>query len=473
MNSAGRSRPRWRLLVPGVVLGLYGVLAALWLCGWHRAYFHVLRLFAFEPFRFPFLDSHAVLAAVECRRAGIDVYLTNPCDVLGRPHVYSPLWLRIVPLGIDTSANMAVGIALGMLFVAALVALFRPRRVSDAGLMLLAALSPMSVYALERANSDLVVFVLVVTGCGLLQLPQRWGRAGYALHFLAGLLKYYPLVLLVFCLREQHSRAIAAIAAAGAVLLSLVIGDRAELLRALANIPHTSYFSDSFAAVNLPFGLATVVGTPAPRALALSLIAVIAGLASVWIRRALAVLDRADLEWGGFQADCLIAGSLLLIACFFAAQNVDYRGVYFVLVIPGLVQLRAEAATPEARSWLGLLMAAVVFVAWGEVLRRTLNEAAGAIAAEAVEARLQMLFWLGRELAWWWLIAGLAAVAWSGMRQAPLVGDTVAALRRVKLRRRKPRNEPAPDLSPHSPVSAAGPLPPADRKCRCHGPPLG
>jgi hypothetical protein len=35
----------------------------------------------------PLLDTHAVLAAIECHRLGIDIYAANPCDVLGRFHV--------------------------------------------------------------------------------------------------------------------------------------------------------------------------------------------------------------------------------------------------------------------------------------------------------------------------------------------------------------------------------------------------
>ena len=47
-----------------------------------------------KPFA-PFLDLHAVMSAIECHHRGIDVYATNPCDTLGRPHIYSPLWLRL------------------------------------------------------------------------------------------------------------------------------------------------------------------------------------------------------------------------------------------------------------------------------------------------------------------------------------------------------------------------------------------
>ena len=99
------SKLAYRLAIPIGVLCLYAIMAGLWLSGAHSLYFGTLRLLGVEPFSFPFLDTHAVLAAAECGRQGIDVYLSNPCDVLGRPHVYSPLWLAIVPGALGSSGR--------------------------------------------------------------------------------------------------------------------------------------------------------------------------------------------------------------------------------------------------------------------------------------------------------------------------------------------------------------------------------
>lgn len=177
----------YRFLVPGIALVLWGALAVLWLWGPHAIYFGVLRLFAFEPFRFPFLDIHAVLAAAECYRLGINVYLINPCDALGRVHVYSPLWLRIVPRFLDTSDTTVVGLSLGLLFITSLMAVCRHATRLEALPNALTFLSPMTVYAVERANNDLVVFLLILVGCGLLQLGRPIQFLGYALFLFAGL----------------------------------------------------------------------------------------------------------------------------------------------------------------------------------------------------------------------------------------------------------------------------------------------
>jgi hypothetical protein len=196
------SKPVCRRTLSATALCLFGTLALLWHYGQHALYFGALGVFGFEPFRFPFLDIHAVLAAAQCQRAGIDVYIYNPCDALGRPHVYSPLWLALTPSFLDTTATTAVGLGLDLMFILSLAIAIRPARWGETLVIGLVALSPMTVYALERANCDLVVFLLILAGFALDAASRRWRLGCYAFYLTAGLLKYYPLVLL-YCLHAS------------------------------------------------------------------------------------------------------------------------------------------------------------------------------------------------------------------------------------------------------------------------------
>lgn len=407
-------RLAYRLAIPAVAVLLFGGLVALWHLGPHAIYFAALRLFGFQPFRFPFLDGHFVLAAAQCQRLGIDVYLSNPCDALGRAFNYSPLWLSITPRFLDTISITPVGIVLDLAVILSLVVVIRPASWGEVPIFALVALSPMSVYALERANCDLVILLLVVGGCVLGQAPQPWRFGAYALYLLAGLLKYYPLVLLALLVRERRRDALILAALAGLILLGLIGFDYPELREALANIPMLSYFSDSFSARNLPFGLAESIFSPGLRgAAALSLLAVLAAVAAARSFRTLRLLDGAAPDPDRFEGQCLVTGALLVTACFFAGQNVDYRGIFFILVIPGLVRTHRLTEDRLVRRFFAQMIAAVLLVAWEEPLRDVVYRSLGAITAGRIGPRIKLLFWLGRELVWWWLIAGLAAVALS------------------------------------------------------------
>ncbi len=294
-------RAAYRLLTPVAALLLLAALAGLWRWGPHPLYFDILKRFGFAPFRFPFLDIHAILAAAQCQRLGIDVYLSNPCDALGRVHVYSPLWLALVPSFLGTAQTTPVGLGLDVLFILSLWVVIRPERSGEALLMAAAALSPMTVYALERANCDLAIFLLIVAGCALDRAPRPWRLGCYALFLLAGLLKYYPLVLLVLLARERRRDALI-----GTVLAMLIAGGLAglgltDLARALANIPALSYFADSFSALNLPFGFAqAVLGRQLWRAGGLLLLGILAALAIARTRRTARLLAAADLDRNGW-----------------------------------------------------------------------------------------------------------------------------------------------------------------------------
>ena len=97
----------------------------------YRAQYHALaEAWGAAPFRTPFLDMHAVTSAVECHRLGFDVYVQNPCDVFGRVHGYSPLWLWLAVLPITTAWDNALGLGLVLLFLVAL-AFLPPGAIGD------------------------------------------------------------------------------------------------------------------------------------------------------------------------------------------------------------------------------------------------------------------------------------------------------------------------------------------------------
>jgi len=430
---AGR-RLAYRLAIPAAALLLFAVLAVLWQCGPHALYFDTLGLFGFAPFRFPFLDIDAVLAAAECQRQGIDVYLYNPCDALGRPYVYSPLWLTIIPGFLGTTATIAVGLGLDLTVILSFSFVIRPTTRGELLILALTALSPMSVYALERANNDVVIFLLIVGGCALDRAPRPWRLGCYALYLFAGLLKYYPLVLLVLLARERRREGFAAAGLAALVTVFLLIHGHADLAKALRNIPALSYFADSFSALNLPFGLVEAVGGGrSSRAIGILLLSLLAAVAIARTRRTVRLLDRAVLDANGCEAQCLPAGALLVTACFFAGQNVDYRGIYFALIMPGLVRLHRLVDDRAAKKFLARMIAAVLLVAWEQPMRRAVHAIAGAVAGDWLRLRLELLFWIGRELVWWWLIAGLAAIVLCCLLRMPFFGCSLAGFGPMRL----------------------------------------
>jgi len=241
----------------------------------------------------------------------------------------------------------------------------------------------------------------------------------------AGLLKYYPLVLLILLARERRRDRTVVMGIIVLIIFFFDIYYYPELGKALTNIPHTSYFADSFSAQNLPFGLGEALGEGFSRTIiAVALLSTLSTLAIARTRRTLQLLGREEFDPSGWEMQCLAVGSILLTACFFAGQNINYRGIYFLLVVPGLLHLYRLADESTIRRFWAQMIAAVLFVLWDEFFRRALHAIVAPIPSEELRTRAEIFFWVGRELVWWWLVTGLVAITLSCLLRTPLARVT-------------------------------------------------
>lgn len=384
-------------------------------------YYRTLAFVGIQPFRYPFLDLQYVLTVVDCWQRGIDVYVANPCDVLDRPMGYSPLWLRATFLPGEDWTD-AIGLGLVVLFFLSLALLARPRSGREAVIMLAATLSPVTAFAVERANIDLAMFLLALAAGLLLLGPLRRRLFGYALIVLAGLLKFYPLALMALTLRERPRRFLWINGIVAALVLGFVLWFAGELREMAPNIPRGSSFSDLFGAWNLPEGIAeTVAAALSPARAAVALRAVrIAVFVLLFLAMARGLLRL--IRWRAFRLALtqaaepermfLLIGATLVCGCFFGGQSIGYRGIHLLFTLPGLLVLarapgdeavraaaRRAALTVVALMWAG-------FFTWHGFFPRAMPVLLG----DASGAGVLLALWLARELLWWRVATVLLAI---------------------------------------------------------------
>jgi hypothetical protein len=406
-------------------------MSCLYVFGDRNLYGQILTWYGITPFRFPFLDIGAWLAVWECARQGVDVISANPCDVLQRSYSCSPLWIAgaAIPLGVrDTPI---VGWLLDLVFLLSLSRLPAPRRLSELVLILAATLSTMVVFALERANPDVLLFLMALATGVLAECHLFLRILGYLLALLAALLKYYPIMILVIAFRETISVFVA--------LSLLILGCLAvfwaeyhvDIARGLPSIAQGPYNTDLFAAKNLPSLLgeaaasAAAPSTWAPivqRIVTGGLYATLLGFSLAvcrrlsgndQLRRALASLKRPERVF-------LVIGSAAIAGCFFAGQSIGYRGVYFLLVMPGLLAISRTSGAHIRKLSLGTSVV-IVALMWGECFRLALYRVLEHPGfPEALAGQLGLLFWLSRELGWWWTVSVMLTVLVDFFRVSPV-----------------------------------------------------
>jgi len=422
---------RWLLPLAGAALmAAFGALYYLA----PDAYWLILTGWGIDPFRFPFLDAHAVVAAIECKRLGYDVYVANPCDVLTRAHVYSPIFLEAAAFPISVDDRPAFGIALALGFFLAFASLPQPRDRFGWRMTGLAFFSTMVIFAIERGNNDLMIFVMVAAIGHLLVRSWRARWLAYALILAAGLLKYYPLTLLIVALREKP-RAFIAVAVATMIAVALfIVHYRAELALGVDLVPTGSYFTDFFGAVNLPRGMTKLLSPlvdfyppAAPVFVALPWVILAALLATTAQRLVAIAAQPATGEKLASLSELhrlfLVMGAMAIVACFFMAQSIGYRGIFFLMMLPALLLMERRG-----------LVYMILFLMWGELFREALQhiklgDGDVGFAWQAVKT----LFWLVREFIWWRVIASLGAILVTYAIQSEIGGALLA--RFVPLRR--------------------------------------
>jgi hypothetical protein len=406
---------KYHLTVPAVAITVFAIFVGLY--HWARpAYDIALTWYGIQPFQFPFVDTDAITAAIECSRRGIDVYVANPCDALGRPHLYSPLWLAASVLPITRAWTAPVGLAVDLAFILSLAAVPTPRDRLGRWLLLAAALSTMSVYAAERANNDIIMFILIfAAGLTLARkCAARW--CGYPLIVLAALLKFYPICALIVSCRERRAAFIVVNFLSLCVLSIFVAVEHYGLARVLANVPYGSYYTDLFGAKNLPYGITRLIYQPSWEPMIAFLpVVLLAALCAraLWVaialsrRRALVV---ALSELGEQEKVLLIMGAAVVTGCFFAGQSTGYRGIFFILILPGLLALARRTDEDKAGRFARNTAGLILFVMWSEALRHLIF-AGGPIAVPGSGWYIiGAAFWIARELVWWRIIAVLGGI---------------------------------------------------------------
>ena len=196
------------------------------------AYFSTIEHYQFGVWKYPFLDFEAIPAALECWSRGINVYVNNPCDSLGRSGVYSPiwLWLPVLPTGAWWTGFYGTCIALGL--CVALTVLPPVGGLRNRLILLAAVVSPHVVFAVERANSDVIIFIGTAIFLLLYERSPQLRIASYALALLLGLMKWYPMTVLALALRERL-RIFLAVATISFIAFGMFIGGLGGLLPAV------------------------------------------------------------------------------------------------------------------------------------------------------------------------------------------------------------------------------------------------
>lgn len=288
-----------------------------------------------------YADTFALLAASDAAAQGLNPYLPNPLDVFNRPHVYSHWWLHLHDAGLTRADISWLGpLVVALFFISALLYL-RPRNRGQWWFYFALLVSPPLLLALDRANNDLIVFILLTPLVPCLRHVRTGVRfmAPLLVALVAGL-KYFPAAAGLALLASAPARELRWRLALGIVLLVITGISVAPDLAMFSAIAPKPYGWASFGAGNFFVTLGWDGTMPK-----VVLVVAAAALAMVAGR------SRRLAGWvptPGEQDDWLrfVVGGAMLTGCFFASTNFSYRWVFALWLAPLIWNLAHDSSAP-------------------------------------------------------------------------------------------------------------------------------
>ncbi len=352
-----------------------------------------------EPDR-PFLDLHALLAGCDAIRLGLDPLQPNALDPYHRPFGFSSWWFELARLGLGLKDLIWLGAALLGTSLLTAIAMVRPANWRQALVLWLLLISPATLLAVNRANQDLVVFVIVSLGLACFRGTSGVARAlGVVFLAAAAVLKYFPLVTAIMLFDFRTRRAlIAGLGLYGLVLL-LAWPGLEPALRMMGKYALTSEWLYAFGAPVLArdfhFSGPAYWLVPA------------AGLAiwAIWRASRSPADGRTGLPVSHDAHEReFICGAVMLLGIFFLGVSYLYKLIFAFWLLPWLwAQLADGSGKRAARFLLGLVLG----LAWGEGVAAVILNLLGDAISPATALAILKVVLVVSQLATWVLVGCL------------------------------------------------------------------
>jgi len=339
----------WQVLLGGI-LAYWGIVAAASLLFPDA---HLLIRLGVPVLTPSFADTRNILSAMECQRRGFDVLLQNPCDPWGRSLPYPRLWLWP---DLDQSWTVPLGIAIGIIFIAAVLWLFRKLNPREAATTLAVVLSPAVVLVIERANADALVFAGLIGAIALLSGPRRmWRLAGYVLLAILGMAKLFPFAAFAVALRERRPWSFVIIAAAIAIAgcYALLTFDDLREMAPIISRPTVWAYGAKILPLQIVMNAGAhglIIDPGVAVTVAYLVLALLAAGGFLVAGRLRSAGDSEGVQLEEADESGFVAGCAIYLFSFMTAQNFDYR---LIFLLPCLPQLFAWRRLPGPLHWLG------------------------------------------------------------------------------------------------------------------------
>jgi hypothetical protein len=318
----------------------------------HGSLYGAWTMFRFSPVNPLYADTRTITHSIDCLLSGQDPYFVTSFDPLHRVYNYPPIWLDARYLGVTSQSSNLIGGLMAIGTVGVFLLLFNSKRWVSAVIIFFAVLSRSVLFAIERGNTDQIIFALLV--CGLLLAGRQrpaWGENLKGLLIIVlTILKIYPVVAVAVFIR-RNTGYLKALLVAVISIAALIATSGRYLPIVLKNTPHYLYLSFG----SYPFFFSMTkhvvpwlavrmlyhVGIPVAGAMLLGALCMAKG--ATWGDRIGNVLP--PLEANSPRANIAVACLAIFCFAFITGASFDYRLIFLLGALAYLVDDLNESSS--------------------------------------------------------------------------------------------------------------------------------
>ena len=284
-----------------------------------------------------FADWATPIKLALCHKLGFNVFYTSSC--LNYPFNYGNILLYIPFFkSLEKFYFFYIPITICFLFVLSIVSLIRPQNFIEYFLLILIIFAPSSLLAIERGNNDILVFLFI-----LLIVYFNSSTLNFLILTLTSLAKYYPLTLMVNFFIEKKRSIIQIITTLLLFIMILgfflyITGESLELIQHKLKIISPTW-GNQFSIRGLSLILKKLKDFDYSTVLIISYIFFIfSSIVSFKIFQKSNFISKVNISF--FEEKLFILGSNLSIAVYLISDNVHYREIFLILLLPLVIKLK-------------------------------------------------------------------------------------------------------------------------------------
>ena len=284
-----------------------------------------------------FADWAMPIKLAMCHKLGFNVFYTSSC--LNYPFNYGNILLYVPYFQLfEKFYFFYIPITICFLFVFSIVSLIKPKNFFEYFLLILIIFAPSSLLAIERGNTDILVFLFIV-----LIVYFNSSKLNFLILILASLAKYYPLALMVNFFIEKKRSVIQIIITLLLFIMTLgfffyLTGESMELIQHKLKLISPTW-GNQFSIRGLSLILKKLKNFDYSTVLIISYIFFIfASIVSFKIFQKSNFISIVNISF--LEEKLFILGGNLSIFVYLISDNVHYREIFLILLLPLVIKLK-------------------------------------------------------------------------------------------------------------------------------------